>query len=252
MKRTLLTVLGSTALLVAVSPTAKASAFLSLTNGVTKSCDNSTAVGVTACLAAGFTTSLGSNFISFSGAVGGYTVVDVTVSSNSPGLGTGAFALDTKTQVQNASAGGTALVVAFAENNFTLPAGTTLTLAVSQSGTFGNAPIGNGEIFTGAADAANSLTPGAGVTESTPACLSPGGAASACATVGTPTNFTRTGAFALSGTQTIGLAQSPGVTASFTGLVNASSVVPEPGSLVLLATGFIGLVGGRRVWRRKA
>ena len=137
MKRTLLTVLGSTALLVTVSPVARADAFLSLSNGgSTVSCNNSTAAGVTACTAAGFTTSLGSNVISFTGTVGGYHVVDVTVSSNSPGTSALAFALDTKTQVQNLSAGATALTVNFAENNFALPAGSPLTLSASQSGTF--------------------------------------------------------------------------------------------------------------------
>ena len=63
-KSTLVTVLGSAALLVAVSPTAKADAFLSLQNGATiLSCDNSTAAGVAACLASGFTTVLGANGI---------------------------------------------------------------------------------------------------------------------------------------------------------------------------------------------
>jgi len=252
MKRTLLTVLGSTALLVAVSPTAQANAFLSLTNGVTKSCDNSTAAGVTACLAAGFTTVLGSNLISFTGTVGGYSVADVHVDSNSPGAAGIAFAADTKLVFTNVSAGATALTVAFAENNFSLPAGSPLTLAVSQSGTFTNAPAGNGETFIGAADAANSLTPLAGVTEGAPACLSTGGAASACSSVGALTNFTRAGAFALSGQEVITLAQNPAVNGSFTANVNAMNVVPEPGSLILLATGFLGLVGGRRVLRRKA
>jgi len=252
MKRTLLTVLGSTALLVAVSPTAQANAFLSLTNGVTKSCDNSTAAGVTACGIAGFTTVLGSNLISFTGAVGGYSVIDIELNSNSPGTPAIAFALDTKTQIANVSAGATALIVAFAENNFALPAGSPLTLAVSQSGTFTNAPAGNGETFTGAADAGNSLTPLAGVTEGTPACLSAGGPAGACASVGIPTNFTRAGAFSLSGQEMITLAQNPTTNASFTANVNAMNIVPEPGSLILLATGFLGLVGGRRVLRRKA
>jgi len=252
MKRTLVTVLGSAALLFAVSPVARADAFLSLSNGVTKSCNNSTAAGVTACTAAGFVTSLGSNVISFSGSVGGYTVLDVTVSSNSPGTSGGAFALDTKTQVQNISAGATALTVNFAQNNFSLPAGSPLTLAVSHSGTFVSATAGSQEAFMGFADAANGLVAGNGVAEGTPACVSPGGSTSACAASGVPVNFTRAGAFGLNGSEVINLNQSINTTASFSASVNALNVVPEPGSLVLLATGFIGLVGGRRVWRRKA
>jgi len=255
MKRTLVTVLGSAALLVAVHPVAKADAFLSLTNGATKSCDNSTAAGVTACTAAGFVTALGSNVITFTGAVGGYTVLDVTFSGNSPGTSGGAFTLDTKTNVVNVSAGATALTVNFAMNNFTLPAGSPLALSASHSGTFVNAPAGNGEAFMGWANSGNTLVVGSGVAEAVPACLSSGGAASACAAVGVPVNFTRAGAFALNGSEVINLLQTTTatpITGSFTAAVNAQSVVPEPGSLVLLATGFIGLVGGRRVWRRKA
>src|SRR5436190_15777176 len=83
-KRMMVTVLGSAALLVAVSPTAKADAFLSLQNGATLlTCNNSTAAGVTACLGAGFNTVLGANGIAFAGVVGGYSVVDLSLTSNS-------------------------------------------------------------------------------------------------------------------------------------------------------------------------
>jgi hypothetical protein len=253
MKRTLVTVLGSAALLVAVSPAARADSFLSLSNGATTlTCNNSTAVGVGLCIGAGFATALGSNVISYSGAIGGYNVVDITLSSNSPGTPAIAFALDTKTQIQNISAGATALTVLFAENNFALPAGSPLTLSASQSGTFSNATAGSSEAYTAWADAGNGLVPTVGVADGTPNCVSTGGAVSACATVGPTVNFARAGAFALNGRQIINLNQGVASAASFTANVNAQNVVPEPGSLVLLATGFIGLVGGRRVWRRTA
>jgi hypothetical protein len=253
MKRTLVTVLGSAALLVAVSPVARADAFLSLTNGVTKSCDNSTAAGVTACTAAGFTTVLGANLISFTGSVGGYSVTDVTLNGNSPGSPAVAFAVDTKNTVTNLSAGATSLTVNFAINNFALPAGSPLALTASHSGTFTNGVTTDREAFMAWGNSANTLVVGSGVAEAVPLCSSPGGAgATACAAAGLPVNFTRAGAFALNGSEVITLTQNPAVNASFTATVNAQNVVPEPGSLVLLATGFIGLVGGRRVWRRKA
>ena len=254
MKRTLVQVLGSVTLLVAISPAAKADAFLSLQNqAVVVACNNSTAAGVTACLANGFTTVLGGNSISFAGSVGGYTVGDVTLASNSPG-GVFAFATDTKTNIQNVGAGATALVVSFAVNNFTLPAGSPLTLSASQAATFINAAAGSSQAFTGWGNAANTLAAATGTSVVTPNCVNPATAppVNACSAVGAPVLFVRAGNFALNGQETINLNQ--GGIGNFQGsiAVTPPSAVPEPGSLVLLATGLFGLVGGRRMFRRNA
>jgi len=257
MKRTLVTVLGSATLLVAVSPAAKADAFLSLQNGViTKSCDNSTAVGVSACQAAGFTTVLGGNSIGFLGTVGGYSVADLSLVSNSPGNSALAFATDTKSVVANISAGATALTVLFAVNNFALPAGSQLTASASQSGTFAAATVGSSQNFTAWANALNTLGagPGNGTVVTTPLCVPAADAppAQACSQQSNPVPFTRTGNFALNGREIINVSGSS--SARFTGTIVATppTAVPEPGSIVLVATGLFGLVGGRRVFRRKA
>jgi hypothetical protein len=257
MKRTLVTVLGSAALLVAVSPTAKADAFLSLQNGVAvTSCNNSTAAGVTACGLAGFTTSLGSASISFAGAVGGYFVNDLQLTSNSPGSAPIGFATDTKTAVANLTAGATALVVSFAVNNFALPAGSPLTLSASQAATFIQANPGTSQAFTGWANAANTLAVATGGSSvATPNCILavPAPPVNSCSTVGIPVLFARAGNFALNGQETITLNQ--GGVSSFQGSIAVTppaTTVPEPGSLVLLATGVFGLVGGRRMFRRNA
>jgi hypothetical protein len=257
MKRTVVTVLGSAALLVAVSPTAKADAFLSLQNGATTlSCNNSTAAGVTACLAAGFTTALGANGIAFAGTVGGYSVFDLALISNSPGTSALGFATDTKTGVSNISAGATALTVLFAVNNFALPAGSPLTLSASQAATFASAAAGSSQAFIAWGNTANTLLagPGNGVPTATPDCVNPAPAppSNACSSAGVPVLFTRAGNFAVNGREIINLNQ--GGIGTFQGsiAVTPPTTVPEPGSIVLVATGLFGLVGGRRMFRRNA
>lgn len=254
MKRSLVTVLGSTALLVLVSPSAKADAFLSLQNGATLlSCNNATLAGVTACGAAGFSTVLGGNTISYAGAIGGYTATDITLTSNSPGSSGLAFATDTKTNIQNVSAGITTLIVSFAVNNFALPAGSPLTLSASQSATYTSAAAGSSQTFTGWGNSANTLAVATGTAVVTPACVNPATSppANACASVGVPVLFARAGSFALNGQQTISL--NPNGIANFQGTIAVTppTTVPEPGSIVLFATGLFGIVGGRRVFRRK-
>jgi hypothetical protein len=256
MKRSLVRVSGSAALLVALSPVAKADAFMSLNNqAVTLSCNNSTAAGVTACVASGFTTDLGGNSISFTGSVGGYSVGDITLAGNTPGSGALAFATDTKTNIQNVSAGATALIVSFAINNFALPAGSPLTLSASQAATFINAAAGSSQAFTGWGNAANTLATAIGTAVVTPTCVNPATAppVNACSAVGAPLLFARAGNFALNGQEIITLNQ--GGIGNFQGSIAVTppaTTVPEPGSVVLLATGLFGLVGGRRLFRRNA
>jgi hypothetical protein len=241
-------------LVLGLSSPASADAFLSLSNGATTlSCDNSTAAGVLACTASGFTTSLGSNTISFGGAVGGYNVANIFLNSNSTGTATLATVSDTKNTIENISAGDTNLTINFAQNDFILPAGATLNVGASQSATFSVATAGaSNQNFTGFADGASNALDVGGTASITPQCTSPGSpppGTSDCSTTGPIQSFARTSAmFTISGTEIIDLAQ--GESANFTATVNVTPVAAEPASMLLLGAGFVA-VAARLRQRRK-
>jgi len=248
MKRTLIAGFGTAILVLSFSAPANASALLSLTNGATTvTCDNSQAFTATNC-GAGFTTAANSNSISFSGTVGGYSVGNVNLNSNSPGSATLATTSDAKNFIQNISAGATTLTINFAENNFSLPAGSTLNLSASQSGTFSQATAGSNQNFTGFADGASNLLDVGGTASITPQCTNPAAAPPTqdCSTTGPVTQFARTSAlFAMSGTEVIALNQ--GGIANFTANVDVTPTA-EPASILLMST---GLIAAARALRRR-
>ena len=255
MKKVLLVTLGAAVLMLSLSPAASASAFLQLSNGAsTLTCDNSAAFTATNC-GAGFVTVANGNNITFGGAVGGYNVTQVSLTGNQPGTAVLATANDSKNAVQNLTAGATSLIITFAENNFSLPAGTPLTVSSSQSGTFAVAQTGNGQTFSAWGSGGNTLTVGAGTLTGPTTCLSPApaptptGGTTSCSANSIPTSFARAGNFAVSGSETIALVQ--GGIANFTATIDVTPPppIPEPSSLLLLGSGLV-LLASRKLRKK--
>jgi hypothetical protein len=244
-------------LLGAYSTNANASALLIIdVSGTSVSCDNSTAAGVAACIAAGFQTVLGAsgvNAITLASAltINGVLFGDINLGSNNPGTPLSAFALDTKSNVQNNSGAARTVRVDFAINNFTQPAGPAF-LSASQTANWTTSTAGDQQSFQAWERNTNDLVvPGpATATAITALCISPGGSTSPCGQSSPDTAITVTAPFALTGRQVITMA--PGTVGSYTGTSFLSSIpqqVPEPSSVFLLGTGM--LMFAAHQWRKR-
>jgi hypothetical protein len=239
MKQTLLAILMCSILVLTLSSTAQADSFLT--------------VSVNGGPATTFT-SVSNTIITGTFSVSGITFTNITLTGNQPGTATGAFSTDTKTAVTNTTGATASIAIGFASNNYSLPAGTPLIFNASQTVNVANFGASNTAItqnFTGYGDISNSLAPGTGVADVTPACtvVNSGGPTNACATSGPVSSFARLGNFGLNGVETFMLAA--GQTADFSGTINASPTpaVPEPTSVLLFGSGMLILVA--RKWHNR-
>jgi hypothetical protein len=239
---------------------AQASSFLRIdVSGTTLTCDNSSAAGVTACTAAGFSTALGGNTISFTGVVNGVVLgagapAGVQITGNSPGTAAGGFILGSETALLNASGLARTITIDFSNNNFTLPTGAS-SLSASETADWTFSGAGDAATFTAWLRADNTFTiPGGGAGGAVifvPTCTSAGGSAQACSQQNSGVAGTAVAPYGLTGRQVITLSSGTLGTYSATmTLTPTTTSVPEPSSILLLGTGVLMFVG-RQLKSRK-
>src|SRR5215831_9198042 len=161
MKRFLLAIVIATLGVLSLTTIAMADAYLSINvGGTVLSCNTTTLAG---CSAPGFApVNVGDNSITFQGGtVNGVSIGKINVVGNEPGTAAGAFTTTVNTIFTNNSGSAKTIEIKYANNNFTLPAGSPITF----NATDGIDNIAGPSVTTNATgfgDPNNGLVPGVG------------------------------------------------------------------------------------------
>lgn len=234
MKRTLMALVAGVVFVLALSPTAQADSFLTVTITVSGG-------GTVTDTFNSVTDSITENNLT----INGVTFTTLSLTGNSPGSGGGSFATDSKSDVINNNAASVTISVGFAQNGYMVPAGFASANATQTVDNILTNPSVT-ETFTGHVDNTNSLTPGTGTAVITAPCTT-GGPGTSCNQSGTAIVLT-TPPFGLNGVEQFGLVA--GGQAQAQASMNLSSV-PEPSSVLLLGVGMLVLAGRKAFAKRQ-
>ena len=249
MKKVLLTILGMGVLALGTARTAEAAALLNMSDSLgTQSCNTSLAFTLTNC-GAGFTAVAGGNNISFTGTVGGYTMLISATTGSQPGNPTTASVQLTDFNVVHATASSN-LTIDFGGSGFFLPTNP-MFLSASQTGNWTSSTTGDQANLTGYGQPGANLVIG-GTAAVSPPCIVGGTTTTSCSTSSPDVLFTRgTADYTLLGRVIITQAVGDGPALYTSTVAVTPGPVPEPATILLFGAGLFGLASRARKLKKQ-